>query len=76
MTNNYIDLIKDKISTENKSNIKTKTTDINILLNRVKLEKKKNLKKNIIISLLIVALFCSIAIFLIIQNINIFYKYI
>ena len=41
MTNNYIDLIKDKISTENKSNIKTKTTDINILLNRVKLEKKK-----------------------------------
>ena len=66
MTNNYIDLIKDKISTENKSNIKTKTTDINILLNRVKLEKKKNLKKNIIISLLIFALVCSIAIYLVI----------
>ena len=41
MTNNYTDIIKNKISTENKSNIKTKTTDINILLNRVKLEKKK-----------------------------------
>ena len=66
MTNNYTDIIKNKISTENKSNIKTKTTDINILLNRVKLEKKKNLKKNIIISLLIVALVCSIAIYLII----------
>ena len=66
MTNNYTDIIKNKISTENKSNNQTKTTDINILLNRVKLEKKKNLKKNIIISLLIVALFCSIAIYLII----------
>ena len=66
MTNNYTDIIKNKISTENKSNIKTKTTDINILLNRVKLEKKKTLKKNIIVSLLLVALVCSIAIYLII----------
>ena len=66
MTNNYTDIIKNKISTENKSNNQTKTSNINILLNRVKLEKKKNLKKNIIISLLIVALFCSIAIYLII----------
>ena len=66
MTNNYTDIIKNKISTENKSNIKTKTTDINILLNRVKLEKKKNLKKNIIVSLLLVTLVCSIAIYLII----------
>ena len=66
MTNNYTDIIKNKISTENKSNNQTKTTDINILLNRVKLEKKKNLKKNIIISLLIVALVCSIAIYLVI----------
>ena len=66
MINNYADINKDKISTENKSNNQTKTTDINILLNRVKLEKKKNLKKNIIISLLIVALVCSIAIYLII----------
>ena len=66
MVNNNTDIIKNKISTENKSNNQTKTTDINILLNRVKLEKKKNLKKNIIISLLIVALVCSIAIYLII----------
>ena len=66
MINNYADINKDKISTENKSNNQTKTTDINILLNRVKLEKKKNLKKNIIISLLIFALVCSIAIYLVI----------
>ena len=66
MINNYTDIIKDKISTENKSNNQTKTTDINILLNRVKLEKKKNLKKNIIVSLLLVTLVCSIAIYLII----------
>lgn len=62
MTNNYTDIIKNKISTENKSNNQTKTTDINILLNRVKLEKKKNLKKNIIVSLLLVSLICSIAV--------------
>ena len=66
MTNNYTDIIKNKISTEYKSNNKTKTTDINILLNRVKLEKKKNLKKNIIVSLLLVTLVSSIAIYLII----------
>ena len=66
MINNYTDIIKDKISTENKSNNQTRTTDINILLNRVKLEKKKNLKKNIIVSLLLVTLVCSIAIYLII----------
>ena len=66
MVNNNTDIIKNKISTVNKSNIQTKTTDINILLNRVKLEKKKNLKKNIIISLLIFALVCSIAIYLVI----------
>ena len=66
MTNNYTEIIKNKISTENKSNNQTKTTDINILLNRVKLEKKKNLKKNIIVSLLLVTLVCSIAIYLII----------
>lgn len=60
--NTYTDKIKDKILTENKSNNQTKTTDINILLNRVKLEKKKNLKKNIIVSLLLVSLICSIAV--------------
>ena len=66
MTNNYTYIIKNKISTENKSNNQTKTIDVNILLNRVKLNKKKTLKKNIIISLLLVALVSSIAIFLII----------
>ena len=45
MTNNYTDITKDKISTENKSYNQTKTTDINILLNRVKLKKKKKFKK-------------------------------
>ena len=66
MTNNYTDITKDKISTENKSYNQTKTTDINILLNRVKLDKKKTFKKNIIVSLLLVGLICAIAIYFII----------
>ena len=41
---------------------KLKTTNVNILLNRVRLDKKKTLKKNIIVSLLLVGFICSIAI--------------
>ena len=43
-----------------------KITNVNILLNRVRLDKKKTFKKNIIVSLLLVGLICSIAISLII----------
>ena len=45
---------------------KIKTTNVNILLNRVRLDKKKTLKKNILVSLMIAGLVCSIAIYFII----------
>ena len=66
MTTNYTDFNKDKSSTEISSNNQIKTTDVNVLLNRVRLDKKKTVKKNIIASLLLVVLICSIAISLII----------
>ncbi len=66
MTTNYNDFNIDKPSSETSSNNQIKTTDVNVLLNRVKLDKKKTFKKNIIVSLLLVGLICSIAISLII----------
>ena len=66
MTTNYTDFNKDKTSTEISSNNQIKTTDVNVLLNRVRLDKKKTFKKNIIVSLLLVGLICLIAISLII----------
>ena len=66
MNNNYTDFNKDKSSTEISSNNQIKTTDVNVLLNRVRLDKKKTVKKNIIVSLLLVGLICSITISLII----------
>ncbi|MDC3166772.1 hypothetical protein OA950_00740 [Candidatus Pelagibacter sp.] len=66
MARSYIDLNKEKSLDENLSSKEIKTTDVNILLNRVRLDKKKTFKKNIIISLLLVALICSIAIYFII----------
>jgi len=66
MTNNYTDFNKYKSSTEISSNNQIKTTDVNVLLNRVRLDKKKTIKKNVIVSLLLVGLICLIAISLII----------
>ena len=66
MSTNYTDFNKDKSSNEISSNNQIKTTDVNVLLNRVRLDKKKTFKKNIIVSLLLVGLICSIAISLII----------
>ena len=66
MTTNYTDFNIDKPSSETSSDNQIKTTDVNVLLNRVKLDKKKTFKKNIIVSLLLVGLICSIAISLII----------
>ena len=66
MTNRYTFLNKDKSSRERISSTQIKTTDVNILLNRVKLDRKKTQKKNILISLSLVGLICSISIFLII----------
>ena len=62
MTTNYTDFNKDKTSNEISSNNQIKTTDVNVLLNRVRLDKKKTIKKNIIVSLLLVSLICSIAV--------------
>ena len=45
MTTNYTDFNKDKSSTEISSNNQIKTTDVNVLLNRVRLDKKKTVKK-------------------------------
>ena len=66
MKRNYIDLNRDRSSGENLSSNENKTTDVNILLNRVRLDKKKTLKKNILVSLLLTGLVCSIAIYFII----------
>ncbi len=66
MTSNYKVFNKDKSPTEISSNNKIKTTDVNVLLNRVRLDKKKTFKKNIIVSLLLVGLICTIAIYFII----------
>ena len=66
MTTNYPNFNKDKPSSEILSKNQIKTTDVNVLLNRVKLYKKKTFKKNIIVSLLLVGLICAIAIYFII----------
>ena len=42
MSTNYTDFNKDKSSNEISSNNQIKTTDVNVLLNRVRLDKKKN----------------------------------
>ena len=66
MTSNYTNLDKTKFTSEITSNNQIKTTDVNVLLNRVRLDKKKTFKKNIIVSLLLVGLICAIAIYFII----------
>ena len=66
MARSYTDINKERSSSENLSSSQIKTTDVNILLNRVRLDQKKTFKKNIIVSLLLVALVCSIAMYFII----------
>ena len=66
MARSYTDFNKEGSSGKNLSSNQIKTTDVNVLLNRVRLDKKKTFKKNIIVSLLLVGLICSIAISLII----------
>ena len=65
MSGNYSDFNKDKSLIENTSNKQMKTTDVNILLNRVRLDKKKTFKKNILVSFLLICLVSSISIFFI-----------
>ena len=64
MPRNYSDFNKDSSSIKNTSRNQIKTTDINILLNRVRLNKKKILGKKIFVSLLSFGLVFVITIFL------------
>jgi len=66
MSRNYTELNKERSSDENLSNNEIKTTDVNILLNRVRSDKKKIFKKNILVSLSIASLVSLITIFIII----------
>ena len=45
---------------------KTKTTNVNILLNRVRLDQKRTLKKRIIFSIILAGLVSSLAVYFII----------
>ena len=65
MSQNYSDLNKDR-STIKTSSDQIKRTDVNILLNRVRLDKKKTFKKNLLISLLLVCFVSSMTIVFII----------
>ena len=65
MSQNYTDLSKER-STRETSSGQIKRTDVNILLNRVRLDQKRDFQKNILFSLFLVSLICSIAIYLII----------
>ena len=64
MPRNYTDFNKDSSSIKNTSRNQIKTTDVNILLNRVRLDKKKILRKKILVSLLSFGLVFVITIFL------------
>ena len=57
-------LFDQKILTENTASDRIKTTNVNILLNRVRLDKKKDLKKKIYFSLGMILLISSLAIYL------------
>ena len=45
---------------------KIKTTNVNILLNRVRLDQKRTLKKRIVFSIILAGLVCSLAIYFIV----------
>ena len=64
MPRNYTDFNKDSSSIKNTSRNQIKTTDVNILLNRVRLDKKKILRKKIFVYLLSFGLVFVITIFL------------
>ena len=64
MPRNSTDFNKDSSSIKNTSRNQIKTTDVNILLNRVRLDKKKILRKKIFVYLLSFGLVFVITIFL------------
>ena len=70
MKKNYFNKNLSKIedSLNNELPPKFKTTDINVLLNRVRLEKKKTINKRIFISLCLVTSISLLAVFFIIKS--------
>ena len=65
-SNQDIKYTSEKSINENLILDKNKTTNVNILLNRVRLDKKRNIKKKFIIAFLLAFLISSITIFFII----------
>ena len=69
MKKNYQDTTlfnSDIASNKNLETDKIKTTNVNILLNRVRLDQKRTLKKRIIFSIILAGLVSSLAIYFII----------
>ncbi len=63
----YITTINSNISSKNEFETdKIKTTNVNILLNRVRLDKKRTLKKRIVFALILASLVSSLAVYFII----------
>ena len=56
----------DKVSNKDQKKDNFKTTNVNILLNRVRLDKKRTLKKRIIFSFCLVASITSVIVYFII----------
>ena len=68
MKKNYPDTKLDNSNISVDKNLETdkiKTTNVNILLNRVRLDKKKTLRKRIIFLMLIVSIISSLIVFFI-----------
>ena len=64
---NYITSVTRKSSLNKNTEIdKIKTTNVNILLNRVRLDKKKTLKKKIFFSVILITLVGSLAAYFVI----------
>jgi len=66
MKNNFqskVNFIKSSLTDSNLVTDKTKTTNVNILLNRVKLDRKKDFKKKVIFLSLLAMVVCLISFF-------------
>ena len=69
MKKNNQDTIDFKSVTDSKNNFETdkiKTTNVNILLNRVRLDKKRTLQKRIVFSFILITIVSSLAVYFII----------
>ena len=62
-TDNEIALKTEFVSKNNRDSEKIKTTNINVLLNRVRLDRKKNFQKKVFFSIILFLAVISIAIF-------------